>query len=198
VETTASDAYAQRLEGLQRVWWKRLLPVQAPYQWNLRRQRLGRTIEIGCGIGRNLATLGSGSIGIDHNELAIDIARERGFTVFTPAKWQISPQRQVAAFDALLIAHVIEHLDDRSAVDLLAEYLPYVRPGGRVFFICPQEKGYASDPTHVQFVDGEKLAHLAVAAGLIPDRWYSFPFPRWAGKYFIYNEFCLTAAKPSR
>ncbi len=47
VPGTASDDYATRLQLLQRVWWKRLLPVQAPYQWNIRRQGLGRAIEVG-------------------------------------------------------------------------------------------------------------------------------------------------------
>ena len=35
---TESSEYADRLVDLQRVWWKRVLPVQAPYLWNLRRR----------------------------------------------------------------------------------------------------------------------------------------------------------------
>ena len=194
---TADDSYAERLQLIQRVWWKKLLPVQAPYQWNLRRQKLGRTLEIGCGIGRNLRTLGKGSVGVDHNRHAVELARAQGFTALTSEEWQASPLRQPAAFDGILIAHVIEHLDERAAEALLAEYLPYLKPGGRVMMICPQEKGYASDATHVRFADGEALTALARKAALKPARWFSFPFPRWAGKLFIYNEFVLLAAKPS-
>jgi 2-polyprenyl-3-methyl-5-hydroxy-6-metoxy-1,4-benzoquinol methylase len=46
-------------------------------------------------------------------------------------------------FDGLLVAHVIEHLDRGQALDLLRDYLSFVRPGGRVFLVCPQERGYA-------------------------------------------------------
>ena len=194
-QQTSAGAYAERLQLLQQVWWKKLLPVQAPYQWNLRRQHLGRTLEIGCGIGRNLRTLGKGSVGVDHNPLAVELARTQGFTALTVEDWQASPLRRPEAFDSILIAHVIEHLDEPGAETLLADYLPYLKPGGRVMMICPQEKGYASDATHVRFTDGEVLTSLARKAALEPARWFSFPFPRWAGKLFIYNEFCLLAAK---
>ena len=80
---TASRAYADRLVALESVWWKRVLPVQAPYRWNLRRQRLGRTLDVGCGVGRNLATLGPGSVGVDHNATSVLIARGRGHQAFT-------------------------------------------------------------------------------------------------------------------
>jgi len=74
---TDSRDYADRLVALEHVWWKRLLNVQAPYQWNLRRRKLGRTLEIGCGVGRNLATLPPGSVGVDHNETSVEVARAR-------------------------------------------------------------------------------------------------------------------------
>jgi SAM-dependent methyltransferase len=197
VTDTESDAYARRLQAKQQVWWKRLLNVQAPYRWNLRRQHLGRTIDIGCGIGRNLKTLEPGSVGVDHNESAIKLARELGLPALTVREWEASELRRLESFDGLLLAHVIEHMDAASAERLLAAYLPYLKPGGRVFFVCPQERGYASDPTHVWFADGDALAGLAQSVGLDPRPWFSFPFPRRAGKAFIYNEFCLLAVKPS-
>lgn len=193
---TAADSYASRLEHIQRVWWKRILPVQLPYQWNIRRQQLGRTIEVGCGIGRNMKSLGTGSVGVDHNRSAVRIARGQGFLAMTAEEWEASALRQPEAFDGLLVAHVLEHMDEPAGRALLAEYLPYIRPGGRIFLICPQENGYRSDPTHVRFVDGPALEKLARDVGLIPKPAYSFPFPRSAGELFIYNEFCLLATKP--
>jgi len=74
---TSREEYARRLQAKQEVWWKKALNVQAPYQWNLRRQQLGRTLDVGCGIGRNLETLAPGSVGVDHNEAAVQVARER-------------------------------------------------------------------------------------------------------------------------
>jgi len=71
-----------------------------------------------------------------------------------------------------------------------------VRSGGRAVFITPQEAGYRSDPTHVEFVDLARLDSLARKAGLEPVSAYSFPFPRPVGRVFKYNEFVLVAHKP--
>src|SRR5919107_2840192 len=109
MDTEARD-YADRLVALELVWWKRLLNVQAPYQWNLRRRNLGRTLEIGCGVGRNLATLPAGSVGGDHNATSVQVARARGFRALTVDDFFGSADPDLASFDALLVAHVIEHL----------------------------------------------------------------------------------------
>ena len=63
--------------------------------------------------------------------------------------------------------------------------------------ICPQEKGYTTDSTHVHFTDGVQMAELARRLGLDVEKNYSFPFPRVAGRFFPYNEFCLVARKPA-
>jgi SAM-dependent methyltransferase len=193
---TSGEDYARRLQATQGVWWKRALPVQAPYRWNLRRQRLGRTLDIGCGAGRNLEALDAGSVGIDPNPHVVAMARERGLPALTTEEWEASELRVPESFDGLLLAHVVEHLSPQDAEALLRDHLRYLRPGGRVFLVCPQERGYASDATHVRFATGDDLVTLAEAVGLEPGAWTSFPFPRWAGKAFVYNEFCLLALKP--
>ena len=193
---TSSESYTVRLKSRSSVWWKRVLDVQAPYRWNLRRLHLGRTLDIGCGIGRNLRNLGPGSIGVDHNATSIQTARDQGHEAYTLEEWEASPARQPSSFDSLLIAHVIEHMDVDAGEALLASYLPYLRPGGQVLFICPQERGYASDATHVRFANDTDLAVLASGAGLQVEKTYSFPFPRPVGRFFTYNEFCVLARKP--
>jgi 2-polyprenyl-3-methyl-5-hydroxy-6-metoxy-1,4-benzoquinol methylase len=190
---TEDEAYARRLQEAESVWWKRLLDVQAPYRWNLRRQRLGRTLDIGCGIGRNLASLPAGSVGVDHNESSIRIARERGMEAYTVEEFFAEDRGQ---FDAFLVAHVIEHLDEAAGLEVMRSYLPYLRRGGRVFVICPQERGFASDPTHVRWTTGEDLLALARDLGLEAEGWRSFPLPRRFGRLFTYNEFNLLATKP--
>lgn len=192
---TEGADYAERLVRKQTVWWKKLLRVQAPYQWNLRRQELGRTIDVGCGIGRNLATLAPGSIGVDHNAEAIAVARADGHEAYTVEEFEAA-QFPEGSFDGLLVAHVIEHMDAETGLAVMRSYVPYLRSGGKVFFVCPQERGYDSDATHVRFTTGEDLAQLARDLGLTPEQPFSFPFPRSAGKAFIYNEFCLVAVKP--
>lgn len=197
MDGTSEASYSRRLGRLESVWWKRLVDVQAPYRWNLRRQDLGRTLEIGCGLGRNLVNLPEGSIGIDHNPTSVAEARARGLHALTVDEWQQSDARVEESFDSLLLAHVIEHMAAETGRELVEMYLPYLRPGGTVFFICPQERGYASDATHVRFTDGSDLEMLARETGLEPASWFSFPFPRWTGRFFVYNEFCLRAAKPA-
>ncbi len=134
---TSGEDYARRLQGAQEVRWKKALHVQAPYQWNLRRQRLGRTLDVGCGIGRNLGTLGPGSVGVDHNAAAVEVARGRGLVALTVEEWECSDLRRPESFDGMLLAHVIEHVDADAGVALLRDYLPYLRPGGQGLLRLP-------------------------------------------------------------
>lgn len=193
---TASDQYAERLVALQSVWWKQALNVQAPYRWNLRRLNLGRVLDVGCGIGRNLAALGGTGVGVDHNSACVRVVRSLGLTAFEPDQFHQSRYASKHGYDSLLIAHVLEHLAEEQANNLLDEYLPYIRPGGHVVMITPQERGYASDSSHVRFVDFGDLDRQARRSGLVMERSYSFPFPRRLGPLFIYNEFCYVATVP--
>ncbi len=174
-------------------WWKRVLDVQAPYRWHLRRLHLGFTLDIGCGIGRNLVNLDGRAVGVDHNAESVAIAVDRGLTAFTPDEFSRSRFSSHETFDSLLMAHVIEHLSRPDALELLRAYMPYVRSHGKVVLITPQERGFRSDPSHVEFVDFDSLEAICNEIGLTVQRSYSFPFPRFFGKLFTYNEFVLVA-----
>jgi SAM-dependent methyltransferase len=192
--STARAEYADRLVRLGGARWKQLLDVQRPYRWNLRRLELGRTLDVGCGIGRNLAALAEG-VGVDHNADSVAVARERGLRAWTTEEWPASPDAVPGTFDSLLLAHVLEHMTDAEADDVVRAYLPYLRPAARLVLICPQERGYATDETHVRFVDAAALDRTARSLGFVPTRSFSFPFPRRAGTLFPYNEFVLVAER---
>ncbi len=193
-----SETYSERLTRVQTARWKRLLDVQRPYRMHLRSLRPGRVLDIGCGIGRNLLHLEGNGVGVDYDPAMVDyVRRVRHLDALTPEEFARSPHGSGRAFDSLLLAHVLEHMDERRALDLLAEYLPRIRSGGRVIIMTPQERGFASDDTHVRFVDFEATARLAQRAGLSMMKQYSFPFPRAAGRLFLYNEFVTLLHMPS-
>jgi len=84
-------------------------------------------------------------------------------------------------------------MDRDDARDLVALYLPYLRPEGAVIVIVPQEAGFATDDTHVNFLDQHDVADILTDLGLNVEKNYSFPFPRAVGKIFRYNESVVTA-----
>lgn len=185
--------YTDRLQRLSSARWKQVLDVQAPYRWNLRRLKLGRTLDIGCGIGRNLANLGADGIGVDHNPSSVQTCRSLGMTAYTSEEFFRDGHAAPGAFDAMLAAHLLEHMPAEQAREVVKSYLPCVKPGGRAVFITPQERGYDSDETHVRWVGFAEAAQLCEELGMTVERQYSFPFPRPAGKVFTYNEFVTVA-----
>ena len=196
--STRDPSYTARLVATQSACWKRWLDVQAPYRWNLRRLNLGFTLDIGCGIGRNLVNLSGYGVGVDHNEDFVKIANDRGLRVFTPEQFGVTPFNAVHRFESILLAHVAEHMTEQQVAKLLSDYLDLLKPEGQVILITPQEAGYRSDPTHVQFMDFEALRRIARELGLTHVREYSFPFVRFVGRWFRHNEFVSISKKASK
>jgi len=195
-DETALPDYAARLNRLQGARWKRMINAQAPYRWNIRRLDGGFTLDVGCGLGRNLSHLDGKGVGVDHNPDFIAAVREKGLVGFTIDEFFDSQYARPNTFDSILVAHVVEHMPADDARSVISAYLPFVKPGGQVVFITPQERGYASDETHVRFVGFREASDLAEALNLHVRRQFSFPLPRSAGKVFTYNEFVTVATAP--
>jgi SAM-dependent methyltransferase len=193
---TRDAGYAEQRLDAESAWWKRLLDVQRPYRAHLRRLRLGTVLEVGCGVGRNLDHLRDTSVGVDHNRRAVEIARARGLPAYTPEELRASPWAVPGRFDSLLFSHVLEHMTAAEAIGVVRGHLDLLRGGGQVLVLTPQEAGFRSDSTHVEFMDFEKVDAVLRGAGLLPQRRYSFPFPRLTGPVFKYNEFVTLARKP--
>ena len=181
----------------QEIWWKKLLDVQMPYRLHLKYLNLGYTLDLGCGVGRNLVNLGKEGqgVGVDHNDLSIAIAKSRGLTAFTPEEFFISTYAKSLTFDSLLISHVAEHMHREDVVNLLKEYLDYIKPTGKVVCITPQEAGFKSDTSHVEFMSFRVVSEIYRSAGLKLLQQYSFPFHRVFGGIFKYNEFITIGEK---
>jgi 2-polyprenyl-3-methyl-5-hydroxy-6-metoxy-1,4-benzoquinol methylase len=188
---TNQPDYSQRLLGSDKLW-KQILNVQYPYRWALRKMNLGKTIDIGCGIGRVLAWLDKNSIGVDHNPTSINICLSKGLKALTTESFSemvCSKEIELKSFDNLLLAHVLEHLEIEEQLEILKSYLPYLKKDGGVFIITPQEVGYASDATHITYTDFERIRKILTELNLELLSQKSFPFPRIFGKFFKYNEF---------
>ena len=191
--------YARRLQQLQQARWKRVLDVQRPYRWNLERLCSGRVLEVGCGIGRNLRNLrklSTSPVGIDVNPEVVRVAREQGFEAYTLDEFFGSSAAAPESYDTLLMSHVLEHVTFEDGAQLLDFYLPLLAPGGRVVVECPQEAGYPLDPTHIRWVDFDEARRQCEDKGLVVTKQFSYPFPRWAGTAFVYNQFETLAMKP--
>jgi len=193
---TSTDAeYAVRLRRLEGRWWKRWLPN--PYRWHIRHVAVGDVLDVGCGIGRCLAYLHRvphRHVGVDPNVEAVAEARRRGFDARVPDELLAEEPR--SRFDTLLCSHVLEHLQPADAAELLRTWIPFVRKGGRAVLICPQARGQGSDPTHVTLMDERRLRMLCTAVGMRVDHVRSFPFPRWAGRWWVHNETVVVATVP--
>jgi SAM-dependent methyltransferase len=194
---TKDVEYTRRLLRAQRARWKKLLDVQAPYRWNLRRLRPGSTLEVGCGVGRNLSHLRGDGVGIDHNPHSVEACRLAGFVAFTPDEFSRSQHCSSGRFDSLLLSHVAEHMKFTDFVELLRTHIDLLKPDGRILVMTPQEAGFRSDPTHVEFFDFAKIRAAVEQVGFSPVREYSFPFPRAAGHVFRYNEFVSISRRRS-
>ena len=192
---SADRDYTARLRAESDRGWKRLFDVQAPYRRHIRRVVEGRVLDVGCGIGRNLHHLDGNGVGVDLNPHSVVESRESGLTAYTTDEFDTSADAVPGGYDTILLAHVLEHMTLDQASGLVGGYLRYLGAGGRVVMIVPQEAGFASDPTHVDFVSLDEIATIEERNGLSREKAYSFPLPRPVGRFFKYNETVVLSRK---
>lgn len=108
-----------------------------------------RLLDVGCGFGRFHAIVrdsGWRCIGVDSNPATVERGRAEGREVFQSAELQAGEQ-----YDAILLAHIIEHFDTESLLAFLAHYLEMLRPGGIVIILTPlMHRGFYDDFDHVK------------------------------------------------
>ena len=194
-EDTTGEWYTERMKKMDSTESiaKRLHTVM--YRRHIQNLAKGRVLDVGCGIGMNLRFTAPDSVGVDHNEHSVAEANSAGLKAFTPKEFHANAEQYRESFDSLLIAHVVEHMDKDSGVGLLQEYLPYLKPSSRIVLITPDEGGYATDPTHVRFVDFAASEELIQSVGYSTQKSYAFPIPRSIGKSRRGNEFVVVGVR---
>jgi SAM-dependent methyltransferase len=187
VSSTTSLEYTERLIKKQDSGLKKLIKTFDPYKHHIRKVIEGKTLEVGCGIGRVIGFSPEQIVGVDHNAHSIETCQNKGFQAFRVEEFQTTFGAQ--NFQTLIMSHLLEHMSIQESVDLINFYKPYLVNQAKVIAITPQEVGYRSDHTHAEFVDFSKLREIFQKSGVELQTEYSFPFPRFMGKIFIYNEF---------
>jgi hypothetical protein len=138
-----------------------------------------------------LSHLPKGSVGVDHNKEAIEHARGEGYDAYTVAEFKKKYNKPSKKFDSMLLAHVLEHMSTPEGKKIIKEYLSFVKKN--VVVICPQEKGFPTDETHVNFLTHKDIENILESLGLTIRKSYSFPFHKSAGKVFTHNETVVVA-----
>jgi len=135
----------------------------------------GRLIDVGCGSGEFLATmdqLGWDVCGVDIDEAALRQARRKGLPVsLGTLEEQNYPG---AAFDAVTMSHVIEHLS--SPAETLREALRILKPGGSLVVLTPNSESlghrlfgsswlHLDPPRHLYMFNSRTLFTLVSSVG---------------------------------
>jgi len=121
--------------ALYRLW----LNWDGDISFHLRRGT-GRLLDVGCNEGRGLAFYASNGFhaeGLEINERAAAIARERGFQVHTMPLEQFNPEKP---YGVVVLSNVLEHALD--PVAMLTQVRRLLSPQGQVWISCPNATSY--------------------------------------------------------
>ena len=115
-------------------WYRVWLRLDGDICFHLRQGR-GRLLDIGCNEGRGLGFYSKNGFqaeGLEINENAAGVARERGFIVHTVPLEQFN---STALFDVVVLSNVIEHSLD--PLEMLKHVHRLLQPNGQVWISCP-------------------------------------------------------------
>lgn len=94
-----------------------------------------KVLDLGCGLGEYLRLFkkhGCSAHGVDINQQQVEALRRDGHEAYQPGDLPAGD-----TYDVLFMSHVIEHLGSKDMVSWFREWLPRLRPEGRVIVITP-------------------------------------------------------------
>lgn len=104
------------------------------------RKGSGRLLDIGCNEGRGLTIYAKNGFtveGLELNDMAATVAREKGFTVHSATLDQFAPD---TLFDVAVLSNVLEHSLDPQ--QMLRDVRRILKPGGQVWISCPNHQSW--------------------------------------------------------
>lgn len=163
--------------------WFRCL-IRKLYLKDVVRHLNGKLLDVGCGAGELLAVYPT-SFGSDLNSMLVKYCHESGHLAVI-ADCNALPFVP-ASFDSLVMSNLLEHLED--PLMALKEAARLLKAGGVLVVTVPYEAGFKYDPTHITWLEADKLKELARRAELMLEKLYSFPFGgRILGKFLYFYE----------
>jgi SAM-dependent methyltransferase len=186
MDQTQSHFYFERLKKLQFRFFKTHLILFNPYRIAYKVILKGNVLEVGSGIGRVLNYIRPRGIGVDHNVESVNFSKSRDLEAYSYAEF--CDTFSFKTFDTLLYSHIFEHVNDSDQLALLKQYVSYLKPKGKIVVICPQEKGFKSDSTHIRFVSRIDIVNFLLNNGFSNVKSISYPLPSIFGSTFVYNE----------
>ena len=95
-----------------------------------------RILDVGCGYGANLRAMrktGLSCSGVEINPETADIIKSEGFVCLHPD----DPELDRDPWDAIIMAHIIEHFDYKALLEMMERYLNILKPGGFLIIATP-------------------------------------------------------------
>ena len=134
-----------------------------------------KVLEIGCGEGIFLELLkerGIESEGVDFDPEKVRTGQRRGLTIHCANAEEYLKEKD-SSFDGIMMSHIIEHLPPNVLIELLAECLNALKPGGRLIIISPNisnpavQENFWLDVTHVRPYPHPLMIKMLESMGLL-------------------------------
>lgn len=157
-------------------------------------------LDVGCGYGRILRLLKSknyNALGVEINPLIVDACKREGLPCVTVDSF-INGENSKTKYDAIVMFHVIEHLESDKCFEFIDSYLDYLKPGGILIIATPLLTKYFYEdfdhikpysPVGIQMVFGEQNAQVQYRSRNkieLINLWYKRYFYRVTNQRFLY------------
>lgn len=158
----------------------------------------GNILDVGCGYGRILELLSPNiykAIGVDLNPAIISACKAKGLNCLTPEDLESSICSQ---FDAILMLHVIEHMNPEDCFKFMDTYLDKLKDDGILIIATPVLTEYFFEdfdhikpyyPAGINMVfsgDGSQVQYYSRNKLRMIDLWYKKYFYRWTNSKIVY------------